>query len=142
MATKADFTDAEWLALQRGATGSAMLVSLSDRDFTDTFGEVGAMSKYMAGAQVSSPSELIREVAKVQGTGFGLTTPPDKLRAETMTALAEAQSALASKAPEDLEPYRQLVLGLAEAVADAKGGGRSSTEEVMLAEIKQALSRP
>jgi hypothetical protein len=139
MATRADFTDAEWLALQRGATGSAMLVSLSDRDFTDTFGEVGAMSKYMAEQQVAAPSELIREIAKIKGTGFGLTTPPDKLRAETMEALKIAQEALAAKSPDDLEAYRQMVLGLAEAVADAKGGGRSSTEEVMLAEIRQAL---
>jgi len=138
MATKTDFTEAEWLALQRGATGSAMLVSLSDRDFTDTFGEVGAMSKFMAGQQVASPSELVREIAKVHGTGFGLTTPPDKLRAETMDALKVAQAALAAKSPDDLEPYRQLVIGVAEAVAEAKGG-RSTTEAVMVAEIKQAL---
>ena len=138
MASRADFTDAEWVALQRGATGSAMLVSMSDRDFTDTFGEVGAMSKYMAGLQVASPSELIREIAKIKGTGFGLTTPPDKLRAETMDALKTAQEALAAKSPADLEPYRELVLGLAEVVAEAKGG-RSTTEAVMIAEIKQAL---
>jgi hypothetical protein len=139
MATRTDFTEDEWLALQRGATGSAMLVSLSDRDFTDTFGEVGAMSKYLAGLQTTSASELIREIAKVRGTGFGLTTPPDKLRADTMEALATAQTALAAKAPDDLEPYRQLVLGLAEAVAQAKGGS-STTESVMIAEIRQALA--
>ncbi len=140
MATKTDFTDAEWLALHRGATGSAMLVSMSDRDFTDTFGEVGAMSKYMAGQQVAAASELVREIAKVHGTGFGLTTPPDKLRAETMDALAAAQAALSAKAPDDLEPYRRFVVELAEVVADAKGGGRSTTETVMIAEIKQALA--
>ena len=31
MATKADFTEDEWKALQQGVTGSAMLVSLADR---------------------------------------------------------------------------------------------------------------
>lgn len=39
MAGKADFTEAEWSAMHKGATGTGMLVSLSDRDFTDTFGE-------------------------------------------------------------------------------------------------------
>ena len=139
MAKRSDFSESEWLALERGATGSAMLVSMSDRDFTDTFGEVGAMSKFMAGQQVASPNELVREITKVHGTKFGLTTPPDRLRAETMAALQEAQAALAAKAPEDLEPYRQFVIALAEAVADAKSG-RSTTETVMLAEIKQALT--
>ena len=39
MATRADFTDGEFAALQKGLTGSAMLISLSDRDLSDTFGE-------------------------------------------------------------------------------------------------------
>src|SRR5262245_42807923 len=34
MATKADFTEDEWKALQRGVTGAGMLVSVSDTDFT------------------------------------------------------------------------------------------------------------
>ena len=53
MATKADFSEAEWSALQKGLTGSAMLVSLADRDFTDTFGEVGAMTKFLQGQQLA-----------------------------------------------------------------------------------------
>ena len=53
MATKADFTESEWEALRKGVSGSGMLVSLSDRDFTDTFGEAGALGKYLAGQQVA-----------------------------------------------------------------------------------------
>src|SRR3954452_12110373 len=83
MATKQDFTEAEWTALQRGVTGTGMLVSLSDRDFTDSFGEAGAIAKYLSGQQLAATSELMREVAKTHGTGFGLTTSPEKLRAET-----------------------------------------------------------
>ena len=47
MTTKTDFTESEWAALQKGVTGSGFLVSLSDRDLSDTFGEVGAMAKYV-----------------------------------------------------------------------------------------------
>ena len=39
MATKADFTEEEWETLRTGVSGAGVLVSLSDRDFTDTFGE-------------------------------------------------------------------------------------------------------
>ena len=84
MATKADFTEAEWEALQKGLTGSGMLVSLSDRDFTDMFGEAGAMGKFLAGQQVAASSDVIRELAKTHSTGFGLTTSPDTVRAGTM----------------------------------------------------------
>ena len=138
MATKTDFTEPEWSALQKGLTGSAMLVSLADRDFTDTFGEVGAMTKYLQGQQVAGSSELIRELAKTHGTGFGVTTGPDRMRAETMASLQTGLAALAAKAPDEIEGYRQLVLGVSQAVADAKSGV-AAAESSMLEEIRKAL---
>jgi tellurite resistance protein len=138
MATKADFSEAEWSALQKGLTGSAMLVSLADRDFTDTFGEVGAMTKYLQGQQLAAASEVIRELAKTHGTGFGLTTSPETMRAETMGSLQTGVAALTAKAPDELDAYRQLVLGAAQAVADAKGGVKPA-EGTMLEEIRRAL---
>jgi hypothetical protein len=138
MATRTDFTDQEWAALQKGLTGSGMLVSVSDRDFTDTFGEAGAMAKYLAGQQVAAPSQLGRELAKAHGSGFGLTASPDKVRAETMEALKSSIATLAAKAPDEAEPYRQLVLGLARAVAEAKGG-ETPVEAAMIREIGEAL---
>lgn len=138
MTTRSDFSDEEWATLQKGITGSAMLVSLSDRDFTDTFGEVGAMAKYLAGQQMAAPTELSRELAKTKGTGFGFGTSPDKLRTETVDALKAAAALLASKAPDEAGPYRDLVLGVSRAVADAKGG-EVPVETQMLATIREAL---
>jgi len=138
MATKTDFTEDEWHVLQRGMTGSGMLVSLSDRDLTDSFGEAGAMGKYLAGAQVASASPLVRDLAKTHGTGFGLTASPDKVRAETMEALRTSVATLTAKAPDELDAYRQLVLGLAQAVAEAKGGEKP-VEATMIGEIREAL---
>ena len=139
MATKTDFTEEEWTTLQKGLTGSGMLVSLSDRDFTDMFGEAGAMGKFLAGQQVAASSDVIRELAKTHSTGFGLTTSPDAVRAETMEALRSSIATLTAKSPDDVEPYRQLVLGLAEAVAQAKGGGEAPVEAAMIQEIRTAL---
>jgi hypothetical protein len=139
MATKADFTEAEWKSLQQGVTGSAMLVSLADRDFTDTFGEVGALTKYLQGQQVAASTDLLRGVASTHSTGFGLFTSPEHLRTETMTALQSAVSTLGTKAPEEVDGYRGLVLGASEAVAAAKGGGTSAVETETLTAIRQAL---
>ena len=138
MTTKADFTESEWTALQKGITGSGLLVSLSDRDLSDTFGEVGAMAKYLAGQQVAGSSELIRELAKAHGTGFGFTTSPDRVRSETLEALRSSVATLGAKASAEVEPYRQLVLGVAEAVAGAKGG-EAPVELDMITQIREAL---
>ena len=139
MATKTDFTEPEWAALQKGVTGAGMLVSLSDRDFTDTFGEVGAMAKYLAGQHVASTSDLVRELAKTRGTGFGLGTSPDRMRAETLDALRSSVATLNAKAPADVEPYRELVIGVAQAAAEAKGG-EAAVETAMIDAIRESLA--
>ena len=138
MATKQDFTEIEWETLQKGITGSGVLVSLSDRDFTDSFGEAGAMGKYLSGQQLTGATDLVRELANVRGTGFGLTTPPDRVRDETMAALKASVELLAAKAPDDVEPYRGLVVGLANAVAEAKQG-TAEVETAAIARIREAL---
>ena len=138
MATKTDFTPEEWEKLHKGVTGAGMLVSLSDRDLSDSFGESTAMAKYLAGQVTAGPTELVREIAGVHGTGFGFTASPDKIRAETMDALASSIATLASKAPDEVDAYRALVLGIAQAVAEAKGG-ETPVEASMITAISEAI---
>jgi hypothetical protein len=126
MATKADFTEQEWEALQKGVVGSGLLVSLSDRSFFDTFKEAGALAKHLAEAKSKSSSELVRELADVHGTGFGLSSSPDKVESETLAALQTATTTLQSKAPQELEAYEQLVLDVARSVSKAAGGGEKA----------------
>jgi hypothetical protein len=119
MAGKADFTEQEWDAMQKGVTGSAFLVALADRGFFDTFKEVGALGKYLSKAREKNPSPLIRELAGVRGTGFGLTSSPDEVEKGTTEALGAAAAALQAKAPDEVENYRSFVLEVAKAVGDA-----------------------
>jgi hypothetical protein len=138
MATKADFTDEEWKALQKGVTGAGVLVSVGDRDFTDAFGEASALAKTLAAQHEQSPSELVRELSKVHGTGFGLTASQDEVERETIASLRVAMDVLAAKAPAEADAYRQLVLGAAEAVAGAKGDVKPG-ETAALDKIREAL---
>jgi hypothetical protein len=141
MASKADFTEEEWKAMQKGVTGAGMLVSVSDRDFTDTFGEAGALARSLAEQHQSNESALIRELAGIHGSGFGLTASPDKVESETLSSLRTAMAALASKAPDDLDRYRKLVLDVADRVANAKGG-LAPNETAAIEKIKSALDAP
>jgi hypothetical protein len=122
MASKADFTADEWGTLWKGVTGAGMLVSVGDRDFTDSFGEAAALAKRISEERVSGASELLRELAAGHGTGFGLTASPQKVETETLEALRSAVAMLAAKAPDELDGYRRFVLDVADAVAEAKGG--------------------
>src|SRR5262245_11659645 len=114
------------------------MVSVGDRDFTDTFGEASALAKELRQAHEQSTSELVRELAGARGSGFGLTTSPQEAEAETLDALHTALGALAAKAPEETAAYREFVLEVANAVASAKGG-TSPSETAVIEKITAAL---
>jgi hypothetical protein len=139
VAKRADFTDEEWESLQRGVVGAGLLVSLSDRSFFDTFKEAGALSKHVAQAKQSSSSELVRELADLHGTGFGVRTSPDKVESETVAALQTAKTTLESKAPDEVAPYREFVIEVAQSVANAAGGGEAA-ESGAIEKVRSAVA--
>lgn len=138
MAVKADFTEQEWETLQKGLKGAGLLVSLSDRGFFDTFKEAGALAKHLAAAREGHNSELVRELSDVKRTGFGLTDSPEEVQQETLDALRSAVAILKAKAPDELDAYKSLVLGVAESVgAAAKDVGPAETQAIE--EVRTAL---
>jgi len=138
MASKADFTEEEWKALEKGVMGAGMFISVSEPDFTDTFAEAGALAKYVASYREGGESDLIRDLAQVHGSPFGFMASSEKVEAETLAALRSATAALAAKAPGDLEAYRALVIGAAEHVAEARGGTRQRETDA-IQKIREAL---
>jgi hypothetical protein len=139
MATKADFTEEEFETLQRGVSGAGMLVSLTDRDFTDSFGEAKALAKYLTTQREQSQSTLVRDIASLHSSKFGFGTSLTELETGTLDSLSSAVATLAQKAPDESGAYRELVLGAAGHVAEAKGGGKSPAEESAIAKITDAL---
>ena len=137
MAGKTDFTEDEWKDLEQGVTGAGLLVSAAHRDFTDTFGEASAVAKEFA-AHRESESQLVRELSETHSTGFGLVASPKEVVEGTMNALGAAVAVLGAKAPEELDAYRRLVLDVATAVAEAKGGVKDE-ETAAIERIRDAL---
>ncbi len=136
MAGKQDFSEGEWDDLRRGVTGAGMLVSIADRDFTDSFGEASAVAKSLAG-HAASDSELVRELAAIKGTGFGAVASPSEVEG-TLGCLTNAVATLEAKAPDELDAYRAFVLDVANAAAEAKGGVKDN-EAAAIARITEAL---
>jgi hypothetical protein len=121
MAGKSEFTAEEWEQLRKGVTGSALLVSISDPGVFEAFKEAGTAARHMASGR-QSQSQLVRELAEERPGGFGITTGQAELERETMDALHGAAQALATKAPDEVEAYRQFVLDVARSVAEAAEG--------------------
>lgn len=138
MATRADFTDEEWEAMQEGLTGAGMFVALVDRGFFDSFKEANALAHHLREAHAHSDSVLIRDLATGHDRPFGMTASPAEVEQSTVAALTQAVAALEAKAPEDLPAYRQLVLEVAQSVAEA-AKGVSQQENQALDSIRAAL---
>jgi len=138
MSTKTDFTEDEWKLMQKSVMGAGMLVSVADRDFTDSFGEATALAKFLRQQHETSESVFVRDLAAAHGSGFGLTASQQKVETETLDALRSSVTTLTEKSPEDLDAYRQLVLDVATAVAEAKGGVKPA-ETAVIESIRGAL---
>jgi hypothetical protein len=138
MATKADFTEQEWKAMQSGITGAGMLVAVSDPGFFDTFKEASALAHHLQAAHEKSDSALIRELAAGHERPFGMTASPAEVEQSTVAALEDGMAALEAKSPADLPAYKALVLDVAESVA-AAAKGVSASENAALERLRSAL---
>jgi hypothetical protein len=138
MATKADFTDEEWKAMQEGIAGAGMYVATVDRGFFDSFKEASALAHHLREAHEHSDSVLIRDLATGHDRPFGMTSSPAEIEQSTVATLQQAVAALEAKSPEDLPAYRKLVIEVAESVAEA-AKGVSPQENQALDHIRAAL---
>jgi hypothetical protein len=138
MATRTDFTDEEWKAMQEGITGAGMYVALVDRGFFDSFKEASALAHHLKDAHEHSDSVLIRDLATGHDKPFGMSASPEEVEQTTVATLQQAVAALEAKAPEDLPAYRQVVLDVAQSVAEA-AKGVSAQENDALEHIRAAL---
>jgi hypothetical protein len=139
MAGRTDFTDEEWNTLHRGLTGAGMWVAVSERGFTSTFKETGAMASFLAHQATEASSQLGRELSGTKGSGWKVSSSPEELRQGTLTALRESITLLKSKDKQDVSDYRELVLALAHRVSEAGSGG-DEVEANVVAEIAAAVA--
>ena len=139
MATKTDFTEQEWKALQGAVTGAGLWVASVDRGFLDTFKEASALAHHLRDAHAKSDSALVRDITGGTDRPFGVTASPAEMEQATTDALRDALAALEAKSAQDVPAYKRLILDVAESVANA-AKGVSASESEALARLKVALA--
>jgi hypothetical protein len=143
MTTSAAFTTDEWRSVLEGPPMAGMIVVTAARG--GMFRETIAMSKAYAEARsLHGRSELLDEIVaakpKADHTRY---RSPEELRENGLQHLQAARTLLEGKAtPEEVEGYRQFVLGVADKVANAHredGQSVSAAEAEAIGQIAAAL---
>ena len=124
--------------MQEGLTGAGMFVALADRGFFDSFKEANALAHHLREAHEHSDSVLIRDLATGKDRPFGMSDSPQEIEQKTVATLKQAVTVLEAKSPEDLPAYRQLIMDVAQSVAEA-AKGVSQQENQALDSIRAAL---
>ena len=140
MATKADFTGAEWQVLQWAVADTMTYLSMADPGFLDTFKEANGAARYIAEVKTSSECLLVRELADDARTRHDKALSHDSanVAGETIGRIGLAVDILSRKAPEDLDAFKDFIIGVAKATAEAaKGTGPS--EAAAIAKLEATL---
>ena len=127
-------TEQEKLTLKTGAFGAVFLVSNADPGLLSMIKESFAASDVIAGA-----SGLVKVVLTAGPLPKLPTGSARTVEAEVLPALRESVRILRTKAPGELEPYREVVLKAVDRVARAHGGVHVA-ERAMIEKVTEALS--
>jgi hypothetical protein len=150
MTTKADFNAEEWATLVEGPLLAALRVVAAERG--GTIRESLAIGRaYTEARQYHGDSPLLDEiVASPPSVDAQQLRAASDLKSHASAKLAEAVSIADSKAsPEEAQAYKQFVLTVAEAAANANReggfvgiGGKpvSANEQAVLDELRQTLA--
>ncbi len=124
MASKTDFSAAEWQVLQWAVADTITYLSMADPGLWDTFKEASGAAHYVAGMSTTSDNLLVRELAAEARTrrDKAVTGDPGNVAGEAIERVKLAVGIVAQKAPDDLAAFKELVVGAAKATAEAAHG--------------------
>lgn len=144
---EADFAPEEWAVLQRAPMSAGLLVGLAVGVVDPE--EMFVLVKMLRDASTSHPLRLVREVTATATfeTGLRADTRYAEFVTPALATVRQAAEILAAKAPADLAGYRQFLVEVATAVADANREGgilgigahfRTSEEAAAVEAIRKA----
>jgi hypothetical protein len=152
MAGQQDFTVDEWTTMRKAITVAGVIVALSEGGGEEMLSEILAVTQRLRRAGIDHPNQLVRELSSMHRFQSGLQ--PNMKRSvyeeEGLATIRAAAAAIATKAPRDLDAFRDFVLELADAAANAHkeggiagmGGVRvTAAEAAAIGRVRRALGR-
>ena len=128
-----EYTDSEKQQLRSAAFGAVFLVSRAEPGMMDMIKESMAASKSFAQAS-----------GDLQSVFRGMSMPkipkgnPSDVEAGVLSQLTNSVATIEAKAPQDVDPYRRIVLDACNNAAQA-AKGVTAPESDMLAKVMQAM---
>lgn len=140
MASKADFTEAEWQTLQWAVTDTMAYLSMADPGFWDMLKEAKGAANYIAGVKTYGENALVRQLAGDihAKRDKALSGNPTDVAGEVIARVSEAVDIVAAKAPDDVPALKVFIIGVAKATAEA-AKGTGPTEAAAIAKLEAAL---
>ena len=137
MTTRTDYSDEEWKNIKAAPMMAGLYVAMAASSGPiDTVKEASAMAQSLAKlAQQGSTSQLISalidevkpkegQAVQTQETISINVSTAEELRSATIDTMQQANAALAKASPEEAAQYKQVVMSIAQHVAEAgKEGG-------------------
>jgi hypothetical protein len=133
MSTKADYTEEEWQVLQWAVTDTMSYLAMADAGFWDSFKEATGAAKFIAAQKTSSANLLVRDLAGNVKTKKDkeVSGNPADLAGEVAKRVAEAVALIAEKDAGDVPAFKEFLLGLAQATAEAAKGVNENEAEAI-----------
>ena len=140
MATKTDFTAEQWETLAFAVTDSMMFVTVSNGPhFWESMSETTAAARYLVGQAKTSASTLVRDIAMDAGHHRDKAAKAGgEMESVTLDRVTAATAILSEVAPNELDAFKALVLGVADAAAEAKNGV-DPVERATIEKVRSAL---
>jgi hypothetical protein len=128
------YTDDEKAQMRNAAFGAVFLVSKAEPGMIDMVKESFAASKAMTKA-----TGEMQGVFKSGGMPKIPKGDPSSTEQSVLAGLSSSVQMISTKAPQDVDAYRHVVLDACTSAAEAGGGGVSGTETQMLSKVMSAL---
>ena len=106
--------------------------------FWESMGETSAAAHYLVDQAKTSGSTLVRDLAIDAGHHRDKAARAEDIEVVTLDRIAAAYAIVTEVAPGEADAYKGLVLGVAEAAAEAKNGV-DAAETTAIDKIKSAL---
>jgi hypothetical protein len=133
MGRMTQYSDQERQTLRTAAFGAVYMVSNAEPGFFDM------VKESFAGSRAFARSPELRDILRSGGLPKMPQGSPQDIEQGVLSALTESKTILESKGGDELSGFRTAVSSAVDDVANAGGGGATTSEQEAIGKVKAAI---